>query len=136
MNRNTVFLYVAWVISIVATLGSLYFSEIAGFVPCELCWYQRIFMYPLVIFLGVAVFRDDATIKWYVLPVSIIGASIGVLHYLQQKVPGLSGLTPCAEGVPCNIEYINWFGFVTIPFLSLTAFILITICMLLLRKNK
>ena len=135
MNRNTVLLYVAWVISIAATLGSLYFSEIAGFIPCELCWYQRIFMYPLVIFLGVAVFRNDASIKWYVLPVSIIGASIGVLHYLQQKVPSLSGLTPCAEGVPCNVAYINWFGFVTIPFLSLVAFILITICMVLLRKK-
>lgn len=136
MNRNTLLLYIAWLISIVATLGSLYFSEIEGFIPCELCWYQRIFMYPLVIFLGVAVFRNDTNIKWYVMPISIIGAAIGVLHYLQQKVPGLSGLTPCAEGVPCNIEYINWLGFITIPFLSLTAFILITICMLMLRKDK
>lgn len=135
-TRNTVVLYIAWVISIVATLGSLYFSEIQEFVPCELCWYQRILMYPLVLIIGVAVFSNDFKVKRYVLPLTLIGAGIGIMHYLQQKVPSLSDLTPCAQGVPCNIEYINWFGFVTIPFLSLTAFILITICMLLIRNKK
>lgn len=134
-TRNTVVLYIAWVISIVATLGSLYFSEIQEFVPCELCWYQRILMYPLVLIIGVAVFANDFKVKRYVLPLTLIGSGIGIMHYLQQKVPSLSGLTPCAQGVPCNIEYINWFGFVTIPFLSLTAFILITICMLLIRNK-
>lgn len=135
-KQSTVVLYVAWVISIVATLGSLFFSEIQGFIPCELCWYQRILMYPLVVILGAAVFTNDFKVKRYVLPLTIIGIIIGIMHYLQQKVPSLSGLTPCEQGVPCNVEYINWLGFITIPFLSLTAFVLITICVLLIKKDR
>jgi disulfide bond formation protein DsbB len=133
-------LYVAWVVAVIATLGSLYFSEIREFVPCELCWIQRIFMYPLAIILGIAAFNNEINMKKYVLPLSIIGGSISLYHYLVQKVPGFADIKPCVQGVPCNIQYINWFGFVTIPFLALTAFTLISIFMVLLhmnvRKNK
>ena len=129
-------LYLAWLVSIVATLGSLYFSEIRGFVPCELCWYQRILMYPLSLILGIATFQNDWSVKKYVLPMAIIGWSISLFHYLEQKVPGFAEIKPCANGVPCSAEYINWFGFITIPFLALIAFTLITILMLLIRKPK
>lgn len=127
-------LYVAWLVSIIATLGSLYFSEIQSFIPCELCWYQRILMYPLVLILGIATFQNDESVKKYVLPISIIGSSISLFHYLEQKVPGFAEIKPCANGVPCSTEYINWLGFITIPFLALIAFSLVSVCMLLVRK--
>ncbi len=128
-------LYVAWLVSLTATLGSLYFSEIRGFVPCELCWVQRIFMYPLVFLLGIAVFTDDRSVKKYVLPLSIVGGLISLYHYLVQKVPGFADIKPCTQGVPCNVQYINWFGFVTIPFLALTAFTIITLLLLTVKKR-
>lgn len=126
-------LYLAWVVALVATLGSLYFSNIRGFVPCELCWIQRIFMYPLTIVLGIAAFTNDVRMRLYVLPLTIIGGSISLYHYLVQKVPGFANIKPCVQGVPCNVQYINWFGFVTIPFLALTAFTLITIILFVLH---
>lgn len=128
-------LYFAWVVSIIATLGSLYFSEIKGYIPCELCWYQRIAMYPLTIILGIAAFYDEKRIKKYILPITIIGGSISLYHYLVQKVPGFAAIKPCVQGVPCNAEYINWFGFITIPFLALTAFTIITVLMFMLRHR-
>lgn len=136
MENKQIFLYIAWLVSMVATLGSLYFSEIRGFIPCELCWYQRIFMYPLAFILGMATFRSDFTIKKYVLPLSIIGWSISLYHYLVQKVPGFAGIRPCVNGVPCNAQYINWGGFITIPFLAFTAFTIIIICMILIKSSK
>lgn len=131
-------LYFAWLVSVVATLGSLYFSEIKGFIPCDLCWFQRIFMYPLVVILGIGTFQSDISVKKFVLPLSLVGGLISLFHYLEQKVPGFGGIRPCVSGVPCSAEYINWFGFVTIPFLALTAFTLITISMtyLFLKKSK
>lgn len=130
-SKGIYFLYFAWVVSLVATFGSLYFSEIRGFIPCEKCWYQRIFMYPLIFILGIGTFQNDVTVKKFVLPLSIIGGCISLIHYLEQKIPGFGGFKPCVSGVPCNIQYINWFDFITIPFLALTAFILIAISMIL-----
>ena len=128
-------LYLAWLVALTATLGSLYFSEIREFVPCELCWIQRIFMYPLTIILGIAVFTEDRTIRKYVLPLTIIGGIVSLYHYLVQKVPGFAEIQPCAQGVPCSGQYINWLGFITIPFLALTAFTLITILMWNVKKR-
>ncbi|WP_020619272.1 disulfide oxidoreductase [Paenibacillus daejeonensis] len=129
------YLYAAWLVAVVATLGSLYFSEIRGFIPCELCWYQRILMYPLSLILGVAAFVDDDKCKKYVLPLAALGAVVSTYHYFKQKLPWLDAIQPCTQGVPCNVQYINWFGFITIPFLAGTAFILITILMILGRKS-
>lgn len=138
IEKKVLLLYFAWLVSVVATLGSLYFSEIKGFIPCDLCWFQRIFMYPLVVILGIGTFQSDISVKKFVLPLSIVGGLISLFHYLEQKVPGFGGIRPCVSGVPCSAEYINWFGFVTIPFLALTAFTLITISMvyLFLKKSK
>ncbi|MFC3210713.1 MULTISPECIES: disulfide oxidoreductase [Planomicrobium] len=133
---SSLLLYGAWFVSLIAMLGSLYFSEIEGFIPCELCWYQRISMYPLVLILGIATFKNDLQVPRYVLPLSLLGGSISVLHYLEQKVPGFGGIKPCVNGVPCSSEYINWMGFITIPFLALIAFVLITIAMLILALKK
>ena len=128
-------LYLAWLVSLTATFGSLYFSEIREFVPCELCWIQRIFMYPLTILLGIAVFTDDRAVRKYVLPLTTIGGSVSLYHYLVQKVPGFAEIQPCAQAVPCSGQYINWLGFITIPFLALTAFTLITILMWNVKKR-
>lgn len=133
MKNKLLFLYGAWIVSLTATLGSLYLSEIRKFIPCELCWYQRIMMYPLVLILGIATFQGDARVKKYVLPMAVIGAGISLMHYMEQKIPGFNGIKPCVTGVPCSGQYINWFGFITIPFLALIAFILIIIFMCFLK---
>lgn len=130
------YLYFAWLVSIIATIGSLYFSEIRGFVPCELCWYQRILMYPLILILGIGAFQNDISVKKFVLPMAILGSFISFMHYLEQKVPGFAGIKPCVKGIPCSAEYINWFGFVTIPFLALIAFLLIIISQLLAKDKN
>lgn len=134
--RSNLYLYFAWFVSLVATLGSLYFSEIRLFLPCELCWYQRIAMYPLPIILGIAAYSNDTKISKYVLPLSMVGGTIAFYHYLLEKVPGLASVKPCSQGIPCDVAWINWFGFITIPFLSLVAFILITIFLLMSRRSQ
>ncbi|SFS64607.1 disulfide oxidoreductase [Marininema halotolerans] len=120
-------LYLAWLVALLALCGSLYFSEVAGFVPCKLCWVQRIFMYPLALILGIASYRGDRGIIAYTLPMSVLGGSVSLFHYLEQKVPGFASVAPCTQGVPCSSDYINWLGFITIPLLALVAFVMISI---------
>ena len=129
-------LLIAWVTSIIAMGGSLFFSEWMGFIPCTLCWYQRILMYPLVVFLGIAFYRNDQSIYKYVLPMTVIGMLLSSYHYALQKIPALHEFATCTSGVPCSGQYINWFGFVTIPFLALIAFTMITLMMLFMLKRK
>ncbi|MEK4404309.1 MULTISPECIES: disulfide oxidoreductase [Sporosarcina] len=129
-------LLLAWLASITAMIGSLFFSERMGFVPCTFCWYQRIVMYPLVLFLGMAFYRNDRDIYKYVLPMSVIGMLLSGYHYALQKLPSLQEFSTCTSGVPCSGQYINWFGFVTIPFLALIAFTFITAMMLMLWRRK
>ena len=136
MTARGVWLYWAWLVAIAATVGSLYFSEVRMFVPCALCWWQRILMYPLVVVLGVATFRQDLSAWRTALPLSLIGLGTATYHYLLQKVPGLAPPASCASGVPCNMQYIDWFGFVTIPFLAGVAFLIITIAMLRLAWTE
>lgn len=136
MTQRGALVYLAWWMALIATIGSLYFSEVRMFVPCALCWWQRIFMYPLVVVLGVANFRQDLSVWRTALPLSITGWGIASYHYLVQKVPGIAPPAGCAAGVPCNMQYINWFGFVTIPFLAGTAFLIITLLMLQLARSE
>jgi disulfide bond formation protein DsbB len=127
-------MYVAWIQSIFATFGSLYFSEIRHFAPCTLCWYQRILMYPLVIIIAVGILRRDTKMYQYVLPMSILGLGISFYHILLQNDVLPESVAPCILGASCAIKYTGYFGFVTIPVMSLTAFTIVTICMLILRK--
>lgn len=120
-------LYAAWLISIVAVGGSLFFSEVRMFVPCNLCWWQRIVMYPLVPILGIASWLDDAKVVRYVLPLAWGGFLLSTYHYLGQKVDGFLPPAVCTGGAPCDMQYINWLGFITIPFLAGVAFLLIAI---------
>ena len=123
-------LYFAWLVALIATAGSLYFSEVRQFVPCALCWFQRVFMYPLALLLGIASFRQDTSVRVYLLPLSVVGGLVALYHVLEQNVPGFAAPTMCQVGVPCAAKYINWLGFISIPVLALTAFVLITALLL------
>jgi disulfide bond formation protein DsbB len=125
----------AWVMALIATLGSLYFSEIQLYVPCELCWVQRIFMYPLVITLGIAAVKKDAKQAYYTLPLTVIGMGVSLYHYFVQKLSFLTEAGEACGYIPCNYEYINVLGFITIPFLALTAFTIISILMIMTIKT-
>ncbi|MCJ8011771.1 disulfide oxidoreductase [Paenibacillus sp. KQZ6P-2] len=127
-------LFLAWIVSIVAVGGSLYLSEIMHFEPCKLCWFQRIFMYPQAILLGIASYKNDRKITPYAMTLSIIGGCFSIYHYAEQKIPALAKAFPCSVGIPCDFDYLNWFGFITIPLLALIAFILI-VCLLLIGRE-
>lgn len=128
-------LYLGWLVALVATGGSLYFSEVVGFLPCKLCWFQRVLMYPLAILLGIASFRGDRAFTYYALPMTVVGGLIALFHYLEQKVPGLATPGVCrGGGVPCDAEYINWLDFITIPLLALVAFALITALLIVVGR--
>lgn len=119
-------LYFAWIVSLVATGGSLYMSEVLGWVPCDLCWYQRIFMYPLTVLLGIATFQDDREVGKYVYPLAGIGILISGYHILVQKVPSIAAMSQCKVGIPCSQDYLNWMdGLITIPVLAFIGFFLI-----------
>lgn len=123
-----------WIVATSATMGSLYFSEIRGYEPCELCWIQRIFMYPLVIILGVAFIQKNSRIAVTTAAFSIIGGAISLYHYTIQKVDFMSENAPSCGRVSCTGEYINLLGFITIPFLALISFTLIAIASLFVIK--
>jgi disulfide bond formation protein DsbB len=133
MNKS---LLLSWLAAVIATLGSLYLSEVLHFIPCTLCWYQRIFMYPLAIILGIAFYRNDKDIYRYTLPLSIIGMLISGYHILLQKVPYLQQFEMCKTGVPCSKDYLNLLGFITIPMMAFTAFTIITICLAMLARSR
>ncbi len=124
--------YLALFQALLATGGSLYFSEVMKYVPCALCWYQRIFMYPLVFILLVGLFIHDRRLKLYVLPISLTGLAIAIYHNLLQYGALSEVAAPCTAGggASCTALWINWFGFVTIPLLSLIAFSVITLCLI------
>lgn len=111
----------AFLVALVATAGSLFFSEVAGYEPCRLCWFQRIFMYPEVILLGLAWLKKDNKIVDYALSLSLIGAAISLYHnyiyYLAQKTAF------CSAAAPCTTPYVLEFGYITIPLMALTAFL-------------
>lgn len=122
---------IAFLISLIATSGSLFYSLYAGFTPCELCWYQRIFMYPLVILFGLALVKKDDKIFDYTLALSSVGALISIYHnYIFYKA---SASTFCKLGESCVVKYVLEFGYITIPMMALTAFLSI-ICLSLIKK--
>lgn len=117
-------LLLAFIVAFIATSGSLFYSEILGYIPCKLCWIQRIFMYPLVILLGIAVLKRDIRIKRYVVLLSIIGGIIAVYHYIIQRLEYANACF-ANSAVPCIVKYTFKYGYITIPMMALTAFVLI-----------
>ncbi|CDQ40699.1 MULTISPECIES: disulfide oxidoreductase [Virgibacillus] len=129
-------LMLIWAQALIAMLGSLFFSEIIGYEPCELCWYQRILMYPLVIIYGIAAYKRNLSIALPGLFLSGIGALVSIYHYAVQKLPALQEAGGSCGTVPCNLTYIDYFGFITIPFLAGIAFIIIFVLHVILRKHQ
>lgn len=133
LSRSTV--YFALAVALTATLGSLYFSEIRHYLPCNLCWYQRILMYPLIVVIGVGILRQDFNMPYYVLPLTLIGQGFSTYHYLLEKTDIFAAPTTCQVGIPCTTPWINWGGFITIPFLAMCAFFLITLFSIIAMVN-
>lgn len=111
------------VIALTGTIGSLYFSEIMKFVPCTLCWYQRLFLYPLVLIYLVALWTDDHIYRKYVLMFIVFGCAFSVYHCLLYYGFISTAIIPCTQGVSCTSKQLELFGFITIPLLSAMAFI-------------
>ena len=125
----------AWLVASVSTLGALFFGEVMHLPPCVLCWYQRIFMFPLVLILPVGMFPFDRKVVRYALPLAALGWLFAAFHVLLIAGVIPEGMKPCTQGVPCSEKVIEWFGFVTIPFLALVAFSAL-IALLVLAKLR
>lgn len=124
-------LYLAWTGTLIAMLGSLYFSEIANYPPCVLCWYQRITMYPLVIILGFAIYKKSRDLLLPAFVLAAVGWIISVYHNLLYYEILPEAAAPCIAGVSCTTKFIEWFGFVTIPFLSFAGFTAVLILLVI-----
>ena len=119
-------LALAWFVAVLATAGSLYFSEVAGYEPCRLCWYQRIAMYPLVAILAIGAARREAAAAIYAGALAGIGAAIALYHTALEWLPGLD-TGACSASAPCTFVWFRVFGFISLPALALTAFALILV---------
>jgi disulfide bond formation protein DsbB len=118
-------LWAAFVVAALATGGSLFMSEIAGFVPCDLCWFQRICMYPLSILTLMAALNGDYRFARYLLPFPIVGSCVSIYHLLIENQV-ISEPNSCRiGGAGCAVKWINEFGYITIPTMALTAFLLL-----------
>jgi disulfide bond formation protein DsbB len=131
-NSNTAWtlIFSAWLVAAIATLGALFMSEIMGFAPCVLCWWQRIFMFPLVLILALGLLPFDPRVPRYALPLAAVGLLVAGFHVLLTRGIIPETLAPCREGIPCKTLQIEWFGFVTIPLLSFFAFLALNLLLI------
>jgi disulfide bond formation protein DsbB len=128
-------LVIAAVVAATCTAGSLYFSEVADFVPCTLCWYQRIAMYPLVVILALAAVRRDRDVWRYVVPLAGIGAAISTYHYVVEWFPEAdSGV--CKSTIPCTFVWFRELGFISLPLMALCGFALILTLVTLPQEDR
>jgi disulfide bond formation protein DsbB len=129
-------LWIAWAVAAVATLGSLYFSEIAHYIPCRLCWFQRIGMYPLAVILLVAAVRRDARgVFPYAIALPVVGLLVSLYHIAVEIWPSLETQGCKVGGASCTVKWIDELGYVTIPVLAATAFATI-IALLLFARSR
>jgi len=126
MERSTdsawMLVFACWVVATVSTLGALFFSEVMELPPCALCWYQRIFMFPLVLILPVGLFPYDGRVVRFALPLTLAGWGLSLFQVLLVAGFIPERITPCTQGVPCSEVQVEWFGFLNIPLLSFLAF--------------
>ncbi len=126
-------IFVSWLTALIASAGSLFFSEVMGLVPCVLCWYQRIFMFPLAVVLLLGLHPLDIKVIRYALPLAGIGLLFTLYHSLLFYGFIPEDLQPCSKGVPCSGAGMELFGLLPIPLLSLAAFLIITLLLLKAR---
>ena len=125
----------AWTVALVATLGSLFFSEVMGFPPCSLCWYQRIAMYPLVLIYGVGIFSPSGQGFRFALAFVLLGWLMALYHNFLHWGIIPETASPCSQGLSCATVYIQWAGFISIPLLSLFAFSILLVLQFLARQG-
>ena len=114
-------------VAVVATLGSLYFSEVANFVPCRLCWFQRIAMYPIAVVAVVGAVRRDTGVRWYVVPLAVLGGAVAAYHSMIE-LGWLSDSESCALfGPSCADVWFETFGFMTLALMALAGFVFIVV---------
>jgi disulfide bond formation protein DsbB len=130
--------FCVWVIATLSTLGALFFSEVMQLPPCALCWYQRIFIFPLVLLLPVGLFPFDQRVVRYALPLVIVGTFFSLFQLLLVYGVIPESIQPCSQGVSCKEVQIQWLGFLTIPLLSFVAFVLMNALLIAahLRSSK
>jgi len=116
------FVFAAWLVATASTLGALFLSEVMAVAPCALCWYQRVFMFPLVFVLACGLFPLDRRVLRYATPLVVVGWLVALFHLLLTRGYIPETMTPCTQGIPCSQIDVEWFGFVTIPLLSLLSF--------------
>ena len=130
MKRSWNFLVLAWVVATAAGASALFIGEVMGMTPCVLCWYQRIFMFPLVLILALGLFPFDPKVVRYALPLAAIGLLVAGFHVLLTIGIIPEALAPCRQGIPCKTIQVEWFGFVTIPLLSFFAFVVLNLLLI------
>ena len=135
-DLDWILLFSAWLITAVATAGSVFFSYVMGFAPCVLCWYQRIFLFPLVVVLARGLFPLDRRVVRYALPLAALGWAVAGYHNLVYAGIVPESLQPCAQGVSCTEEYIELFGFLSIPMLSWLGFTALTVVLLVVQRRS
>jgi disulfide bond formation protein DsbB len=135
-NTNWNILFLSWLVTSVSILGSLFFSHVMEFAPCVLCWYQRIFLFPLVIILAVGLFPFDKSVVKFALPLTVAGWLTAAYHNLLYVGLIPESIQPCSQGVSCTEEYIELFGFLSIPMLSIISFTtILTLLIILMRRT-
>jgi len=134
-NANWTILFLCWLVAGLSTTGSIFFSYVMEFVPCVLCWYQRICLFPLVLILAAGLFPVDKSVVKYALPLALAGWLTALYHSLLYSGIIPEKIQPCTQGVSCTEEYINLFGFITIPMLSLLSFSTIIALLLILQRR-
>ncbi len=134
-NANWNILFICWLLATTSTMGSVFFSHVMEFAPCVLCWYQRICLFPLVILLAVGLFSFDKSVVKYTLPLTIAGWLTAFYHTLLYAGIIPESIQPCTQGISCTEEYINLFGFITIPMLSLLSFSMIIALLIILKRR-
>ena len=134
-QEGWVLIFICWLIAMAALFGSLFFSEVMGLKPCVLCWYQRIFIYPLAVLFLVGMFPLDRSVVRYTLPLAAIGLGCAIYHYLLYSGYIPESLQPCSEDLSCADINLELMGVVTIPMLSIFAYSAIIILLLIYRKR-
>lgn len=132
MNYSYLFVFI---VSLIAMSGSLFFSEVAKYTPCMLCWYQRITMYPQVFLSYLALVRNEKVLTPYLILLNSIGAVIAAYHYLIQRIPS-AAILPCEMGTSCKAVQTLQYGYITIPMMALTAFTLNLLILTLLKEKR
>ena len=136
LDRDWTLLFVGWLIAFVSTLGSLFFSYVMEFAPCDLCWYQRMCLFPLVIILARGLFPLDRRVVKYALPLAALGWLLAAYHCLLYAEVIPAAMQPCSKGVSCTQEYVELFGFLSIPLLALISFTMLTFVLITLWRRS